>query len=439
MSWYDTIEHEVDSCYVETKDGLLGKKSVARLIVYPTRMEVSAYPVYDGVIQKDSDIFYLDYADIRDVYESEINGKKGIVIKYSEGAIVTGEKDKVVIALEFPDRAKWVDLIKSFKKKIVEKKRKAEEEKRAKELQAKQLTEKREQDALDFCTRCYRFHVSDNTPYYELFREANKMALIYIGKDKSLNFLKIDGYTQEESNGVISFEDIHYYEKAGEIHYVTDIRGSYSNYGGSITGGNISKLAAAGGGLLFGMLGMAAGALLTYKPAEIKSGGTQFDINSDVKEVDSRSVILNFYSETQKQYLDIELPADIYNFLQTHLPEKKYNIVLELEKKAAVHQASKQIESGEVLRITSDNTAKDNEEDQMKAFKLMVDKLKMVRDADLLTEDEFLMEKSKLFWSQEEEMIFFKLKVDKLKIMRDADLLTEDEFMELKKKLLKML
>lgn len=101
---------------------------------------------------------------------------------------------------------------------------------------------------------------------------------------------------------------------------------------------------------------------LTYKPAEIKSGGTQFDINSDVKEVDSRSVILNFYSETQKQYLDIELPADIYNFLQTHLPEKKYNIVLELEKKAAVHQASKQIESGEVLRITSDNTAKDNEE-----------------------------------------------------------------------------
>ena len=93
----------------------------------------------------------------------------------------------------------------------------------------------------------------------------------------------------------------------------------------------------------------------------------------------------------------------------------------------------------EVLRITSDNTAKDNEEDQMKAFKLMVDKLKMVRDADLLTEDEFLMEKSKLFWSQEEEMIFFKLKVDKLKIMRDADLLTEDEFMELKKKLLKML
>ncbi|MCI9319831.1 MAG: hypothetical protein HFH05_07105 [Lachnospiraceae bacterium] len=36
-------------------------------------------------------------------------------------------------------------------------------------------------------------------------------------------------------------------------------------------------------------------------------------------------------------------------------------------------------------------------------------------------------------------MKIFKLKVDKLKIMRDADLLTEDEFMELKEKLLKML
>lgn len=33
----------------------------------------------------------------------------------------------------------------------------------------------------------------------------------------------------------------------------------------------------------------------------------------------------------------------------------------------------------------------------------------------------------------------FKLMVDKLKMVRDADLLTEDEFMELKEKLLKML
>ncbi len=75
----------------------------------------------------------------------------------------------------------------------------------------------------------------------------------------------------------------------------------------------------------------------------------------------------------------------------------------------------------------------------MKAFKLMVDKLKMVRDADLLTETEFMAEKAKLFRSQEDQMKIIKLKVDKLKIMRDADLLTEDEFMELKEKLLKML
>jgi len=75
----------------------------------------------------------------------------------------------------------------------------------------------------------------------------------------------------------------------------------------------------------------------------------------------------------------------------------------------------------------------------MKAFKLMVDKLKMVRDADLLTETEFMAEKAKLFRSQEDQMKIFKLNVDKLKIMRDADLLTEDEFMELKEKLLKML
>ena len=294
------------------------------------------------------------------------------------------------------EKEKWIDLIKTTKENLAEKNRKAEEDKKARELQAKLESEKKENDALSFYTSCYDFHISEDTPSYELLRERYKLATIYIGKDRSLNFLKIDGYGQEESNGTIPFEKIHYYEKAGNIHYVTDIHGSYSSYGGSVTGGNFSKLATVGGGLLFGMMGMTAGALLTYKPTQTKGATTKFEIESDAKKIDERSVILNFYSDTKKQYIDIELPADIYNFLQTYLPEKKHNIVLELEKKAAVQQASKQIESGEVLRVASDNVQKELVDNQMEAFKIKVEKLKMMRDADLLTEEEFKAEKAKL-------------------------------------------
>ena len=67
-----------------------------------------------------------------------------------------------------------------------------------------------------------------------------------------------------------------------------------------------------------------------------------------------------------------------------------------LDKKAAVQQASKQIESGEILRVASDNAQGGITDNQMEAFKIKVEKLKMMRDADLLTEEEFKEEKAKL-------------------------------------------
>ncbi len=163
--------------------------------------------------------------------------------------------------------------------------------------------------------------------------------------------MKIDGYAHEENNGIITYENIHYYEKAGNVSYVTDIHGNYSSFGGSMTGGKFSKLATVGGGVLFGFMGMALGAALTYKPAEQKAINTSFSIDSDIKKIDDRSVILNFYSEMKKQYIDIELPRDIYNFLQTYLPEKKYGIVDELEKKTIVHQSTDIIGNGRLLKV----------------------------------------------------------------------------------------
>ena len=396
MTWYDTIEREIDSFYAENTGGLFSKKSITKLIVYPTRFEVTAFPVYDGVIQKKCKTFCFGYPEVKKIYEGNIDGKSGIVIEYVTNSVVIGGGMEKIIILGITEKEKWIDLLRTAKDDLAEKNRKAEEDKKAKELQAKLESEKRENDALSFYTSCYDFHISEDTPSYELLRERYKLATIYIGKDRSLNFLKIDGYGKEESNGTIPFEKIHYYEKAGNIHYVADVHGSYSSYGGSVTGGNFSKLATVGGGLLFGMMGMTAGALLTYKPAQTNSGTTRFEIESNAKKIDERSVILNFYSDTKKQYMDIELPADIYNFLQTYLPEKKHNIVLELEKKAAVQQASKQIESGEVLRVITDNPQNEIVNNQMETFKIKVEKLKIMRDADLLTEEEFKAEKAQL-------------------------------------------
>ncbi|MCH5265828.1 MAG: SHOCT domain-containing protein [Lachnospiraceae bacterium] len=390
MSWYDDMfEQEIDSYYAERKEGLFGKKTKVKLIVYPKHLEATVFPVYDDTIQKESDMLSIDYSEVKDVYEGEIDGEMGIIIEYIISSSVIANNIKRVIVLGIPEQEKWVELIRATKGSL-------DEEKRENEIKGKLLSEKKEKDALSFYTSCYEFHISENTPYYELFREKNRLAVIYVGKDKSLNFLGIDGYSREESNEIISYEKIHYYEKAGNIHYVADIHGSHSSYGGSFTGATVSTSAVIWGALLFGKLGMVYGALRSYKPAEMKGASAHYEFQSETKEIDKRSVVLNFYSDIKKQYIDIELPADIYNFLQTYLPEKRYNIVLELEKKAAVQNNLKQIEGGEVLQAAADNTQKEIADSQMEEFKIKVEKLKMMLDTGLLTEEEFKMERAKL-------------------------------------------
>lgn len=147
-----------------------------------------------------------------------------------------------------------------------------------------------------------------------------------------------------------------------------------------------------GGGLLFGIMGMAVGAALTYKPAEQKPTEVNFSINSDVKTIDDRNVILNFYSDSKEQFVDIELPYDIYNFLSTYLPEKKYSIVDELEKRTAIHKSAKVIERGDLLSIPISQDMQGIEEQNDNndiLFAQKVKKLKMMKDAGLLSEEEF--------------------------------------------------
>lgn len=145
---------------------------------------------------------------------------------------------------------------------------------------------------------------------------------------------------------------------------------------------------------MFGPMGMATATLMSYKPAQQKPVETHFDLTSETKRIDERNVLLNFFSDERKQYIDIELPQDIYNFLQTYLPEKKYEIVNEVEKHNVINKVidnKKMLDSPEtkVMLPVPEKLSIDD-------FKEKVEKLKIMKEAGLLSDDEFQDEKTRL-------------------------------------------
>ncbi len=395
------IEKCIDFYSGEYKNGIFGKKHSIKIYIYPSYIEGVCFMFFDNDLSKETESFELRYKDITRVFIDNINSQKALFIEYNSNSVVNKSKETIVLP-GIDDISKWYNLILEKQNEFLE----AEEEKRKLESENEENQKKaaieKENKASQFYNDCFSFHIKESTPTFTLFSENNKIALIYIDKNRDLNFLKIDGYSEEENNGIIEYKNIHYYEKAGNISYISDIHGNYSSYGGSLTGGKISKLATVGGGVLFGLMGMALGAALTYKPAEHTPGHSSFSIDTDIKKIDNRNVILNFYSETKKQYVDIELPQDIYNFLQTYFPEKKYGIVDELEKKTVLHQSANVIEDGSLLKvdITGTNSTGDklieSSTDSIDSFKQKVEKLKIMKESGLLTEEEFRKEQQKL-------------------------------------------
>ena len=396
MSW--DSEKCIEYYYGEYKNGIFSKKYNMRLGIYPSRIEGVGFQFFDNELSKDVHNFEILFDNIIKIYIGEFNKQITLFIEYNSYSVVNNKKN-VVAMLGIEDIQKWYNILKETQTTFAEKKQQLELRHREEQLR---LANEAEEKAVNFYKDCYSFHIKEDTPTYQLFSDKNKVALIYIDESKSLNFLKIDGYTQEENNGVIMYENIHYYDKAGNVSYTTDIHGNYSSFGGSMTGGKFSKLATIGGGLLFGFMGMALGAALTYNPAERTPINTSFSIDSDIKKIDDRSVILNFYSEIKKQYIDIELPQDIYNFLQTYLPEKKYGIVDELEKKTVVLQSTDIIESGSLLKVAvkSDIPSVEahniSQVNSMDEFKQKVEKLKIMKEAGLLSDEKFEEERNKL-------------------------------------------
>ena len=363
--------------------------------IYDTYIHFEGITIYDNTISDKTTSRDVDLRDIKSVSFSEFKGKKCLVIKYIGDSIV-GNQESTLYFFDMNGLTGDFDVCKEMVSKAVSDYLEKLRQQHLAQMEYQNELQRQKEKSKEFYNSCLKFHIKDNTPRFDLYNkeEENRAVIVYINEDKSLNFLKVDGETKEEDVGVITYEKIHYYEKAGNVHYVSETNGSYSSFGGSLTGATFSKKAALFSGIMFGPMGMATATLMSYKPAQQKPVETHFDLTSETKRIDERNVLLNFFSDERKQYIDIELPQDIYNFLQTYLPEKKYEIVNEVEKHNVINKVidnKKMLDSPEtkVMLPVPEKLSIDD-------FKEKVEKLKIMKEAGLLSDDEFQDEKTRL-------------------------------------------
>ena len=381
----DTIEKCQQVFYSEYKIGFR-KYIKMHIFLYHSYLQCKGIRTFDGT----TSTYDIKYTELFSVKISTANGQKCLKIKFKSPSLFeqNREMDLYVLGLDDFEKCQRLilhhkDLYTHFLSEQSKLKTEQEEKKRQAEIEAKK-----------FYDECYNFHISENTPTFTIYSEDNRIVLVYIDVSKAVGFLKIDGYEKSEDVGIIPYDNIHYYEKAGNVHYVSETNGSYSSFGGSLTGATFSKKAALFSGILFGLMGMATATLMSYKPAQQKPTETQFEITSDTKRIDERNVLLNFYSNERNQYIDIELPQEIYNFLQTHLPEKKHEIVSEVEKHFVIN---KTVDSPQKLDAPSAKaTLPDSDKLSLDDFREKVEKLKIMKEAGLLSNENFQDEKSKL-------------------------------------------
>lgn len=386
-------EQFIESFYGEIKTGLRKKDKITLYINTFTIDGIGATLLGN---KNNTYPYKVKIENIKRITDEVIDGNNCLIIEYLNDKVIVGNPICTLILPNLKKASEAKMLLSSMTEEILKAKYEKEENEKQQQQTQMEIIIKHQEECQKYFDDCFDFHIKDQSnPYYELVNDSLLFACIYIDKSSNINILKIDGNNKEESNATIPYEKIHYYDTAGNIHYTTDVNGGYSSLGGSITGDTFSKGATILGTLLFGMMGMVGGALLTHKAAKTELPSTNFNISSNVQKVDDRSVILNYYSDIKKQYIDVEFSDDIYNFFQTHLPHKKYSIVLEIEKQQALDKEKTNFKDRE-LEITTQNQFAITQEDHLDEFALKVKKLKTMYDMGILTEEEFDIEKKRI-------------------------------------------
>lgn len=364
--------------YCEYKKGLLGKKFTISILLNSDTADVCGFTSLGSDDAKpEVSTVRIPYGKLAEARITNINGTVYID--------VLQRPDMHVYCPGFDNAAEICEEIRQYKHNYVQKMQLAEKNKR-------EAIEREQRESQEYYTKCYDFHIAkDNNPFFVLSEAPNMICAIYFNAKKDFNILKIDGNEKTEVCAKIEYDKLHYFEKAGAIHYVSTIEGQYTNFGGNFTGATFSKSATVIGGLLFGLMGLASGALLSAKPSTYKAPTSKLDLSSTIQQVDDKNVILNYYSDVKGQYMDIELPAEIYNFLQTFIPDKKYEIVCELEKQAAVSRTA--YPEGANINILQGTQFPKLSMDE---FKESVDKLKYMFDAGMITEEVYESKKAEL-------------------------------------------
>ena len=323
--------------------GLLAKTQECELFIYDEGVQGYGYRVTEGSAEGWWGVFDFSMEEIAQAVPCSVEGQEALQLICKQRS-VAGVRQ---VTITLPGLAGCVEAARQLEATRQaarhEQRQRQEQEAEARRLAAEQQRQL-EKDREAFLQQAVEFHLGDRPPTYLLTQEEHKLAAMFLDEQQGLHFVAVDATRLEERHGVIPYDKIHYYERAGAIHYVTEIQGQYANLGGSFTTSGWNWEEDYG----FGDMGMEPGGVMGDALTSVVLPSPSVSLRSKATRVDDRNVILNYYSDAHRQFMDIELPSDSYNFLQTHLPGKKYDIVLEVEKQAAVRQQAES--QGELQR-----------------------------------------------------------------------------------------
>ena len=314
------------------KNGTFAKSEYVFLELYEDRMEGRAY-----VLDKSNGLgTYVDfkfyYEELVEISVDNYEKKKAVVARIEKGeGIKAKEYDIIFPGFTEEDCNEMKDRMVAISDKFlveVREKRRIEAEKRAEE-ERKAAEEREKLEAKYFYENKYNEYLENGErPNCVFEKDYLQLAAVYLGGDQSINFVAIDGNQRECVHGFISKEDLHYFEKAGVLNNVAPEDDEEEQlFGGSFKPSKWDIGRAILDGMLFGPMGMSEG----KERVNVVEGAT-FGMDSEVVVIDDDSIILNYYSQKHKHYINVELPQEVYVFFQKFLPEYKYDVVLAREK-----------------------------------------------------------------------------------------------------------